>query len=521
LGIRDQESGVSDAARTPVPRPEQLPGPVDLWRSRGAQLASVLACLALAAGAGLYRIRTFDTLFHLAAGRWILREGRVPATDPFSFSFRGAPWVNHSWGFQVWIAALHRAGGFALLSLHQAIAAAMLAGLGLLAMRRQRELLPLAAPLMAAPVLAFREVLEARPHVLGFIGLSLTLLVTLQASAEQRPRLLAWLAPIYAGWAISHGSHLLAFVVVGAALPGLLLQPERARVVPWLLCLAALLGLCSWLAPSGLLQGREHFASGFLEGSVSEWYPVELGELLQHGSGLTFLACLALAWCGAALVHLRVGERGARFTRALYPLLLLATFTVLAFSSRRMIALLLFGAAPLWLPYASQALARALHALPGVPRLLPLALVACWSALFATLALAGAPFRSGLGLQEDRFPAAAVAAIQRQGHITRVYNAYNFGGYLMFEGVPPAGVFVDGRALTLYPPEFLASFERAYRDPELFETLVARFAIDGVLLPVDSERAAPLRAYLDRSPRWHGTFRDSIAVVYEHARSTH
>jgi hypothetical protein len=414
---------------------------------------------------------------------------------------------------------LHRVGGFALLSLHQAITATVLAGLGLAAIRRQRELLPLAAPLMTTPLLAFREVLEARPHVLGFIGLSLTLLVALEANAAQRPRLLAWLAPIYAGWAITHGSHLLALVVAAAALPSLLLH-DRKRVVPWLLCLASLLALCLWLAPSALLQGRAHIASGFLEGSVSEWYPVALGELLQHASGLTFLACLALTWSGAALVHLGAGERGSRFASALYPLLLLATFSVLAFSSRRMIPLLLLGAAPLWLPYASHALLRALHALPRVPRVLvPFGWIACWGALFAALALGGAMFQTGLGLQQDRFPSAAVAAIRRQGHITRIYNAYNFGGYLMFEGVPAAGVFIDGRALTLYPPEFLAMFERAYRDPDLFEALVERFAIDGALLPVDSERAAALRAYLDRSPHWHGTYRDSVAVVYERARS--
>jgi hypothetical protein len=480
-------------------------------------LLSTLACLMLAGWVGLYRIRTFDTLFHLAAGRLILRQGHVPTTDPFSFSFRGAPWLNHSWGFELLLAALHRVGGFALLSMHQALAAVILAAVGLASLRRERELLPIAAPLMAAPLIAFREVVEARPHVIGFIALALTLCVTLHSMSTRRPQRLVWLAPVYAGWAISHGSHLLAFVVVGAAVPGLLLR-DRRRLAPWLLCLCTLLALCLWLAPSALLQGREHLASGFLEGSVSEWYPVALGELLQHGSGLTFLAVLALAWSGAGLAHLRPDEQALRLARGLYPLLLLAGFSVLAFSSRRMIALLLLGAAPLWLPYASHASRRALHALPRAPCWLErLALASCFCALSAVLVLDGAAFQTGCGLAEHRFPSAAVASMRARARITRVYNAYNFGGFLMFEGFPPAGVFIDGRALTIYPPEFLATFERAYRNTSVFEALVQRFAIDGALLPTDSERSAPLRAYLDRSPRWHPTFRDRVAVVYERA----
>jgi hypothetical protein len=100
LELHDEGGSLSDAAHAPEPhRPPVQQQPLERGHappSRSAQLASVLACLALAACAGLYRIRTFDTLFHLASGRFIVRNGRVPTTDPFSFSFRGAPWINHS-----------------------------------------------------------------------------------------------------------------------------------------------------------------------------------------------------------------------------------------------------------------------------------------------------------------------------------------------------------------------------------------------------------------------------------------
>jgi hypothetical protein len=36
-----------------------------------------------------------DTYWHIAAGRWILDKGAVPATDPFSHSMPGAAWTAH------------------------------------------------------------------------------------------------------------------------------------------------------------------------------------------------------------------------------------------------------------------------------------------------------------------------------------------------------------------------------------------------------------------------------------------
>ena len=42
----------------------------------------------------------FDTWWHLAAGREIVRAGAVPKTDPFSFTRAGAEWIDHSWLWQ-------------------------------------------------------------------------------------------------------------------------------------------------------------------------------------------------------------------------------------------------------------------------------------------------------------------------------------------------------------------------------------------------------------------------------------
>src|ERR1700759_4818161 len=49
-----------------------------------------------------------DTGWHIRTGGEILRTGRVPVVDPFSFSRPGQPWFAWEWLSDVLFAALHR-----------------------------------------------------------------------------------------------------------------------------------------------------------------------------------------------------------------------------------------------------------------------------------------------------------------------------------------------------------------------------------------------------------------------------
>ena len=61
-----------------------------------------------------------DTGWHIRTGEWILKNGRIPATDLFSFTKFRQPWLAWEWLSDVSMAAVHRhfgLGGIALLSL--------------------------------------------------------------------------------------------------------------------------------------------------------------------------------------------------------------------------------------------------------------------------------------------------------------------------------------------------------------------------------------------------------------------
>jgi hypothetical protein len=48
-----------------------------------------------------------DTGWHIRTGEWILRNGRVPAVDIFSFTKAGQPWFAWEWLSDVLMAAIH------------------------------------------------------------------------------------------------------------------------------------------------------------------------------------------------------------------------------------------------------------------------------------------------------------------------------------------------------------------------------------------------------------------------------
>ena len=62
---------------------------------RQATHALGLALILLGGLAASTRIRAYDYFWHLGTGRWILHEGSIPRSDPFSFTAAGTPWVDH------------------------------------------------------------------------------------------------------------------------------------------------------------------------------------------------------------------------------------------------------------------------------------------------------------------------------------------------------------------------------------------------------------------------------------------
>ena len=104
-------------------------------------------------------------------------------------------------------------------------------------------------------------------------------------------------------------------------------------------------------------------------------------------------------------------------------------------------------------------------------------------------------------------PARAVAAVKASGK-SHVLNGYDFGGYMIAEGVKP---YIDGRT-ELYGEDFFVRHDKALtlNGVDTFFDLLREKDIDVTLLAP----AAPAVGLLDRLKSWKRVYADDVAVVH-------
>jgi hypothetical protein len=107
----------------------------------------------------------------------------------------------------------------------------------------------------------------------------------------------------------------------------------------------------------------------------------------------------------------------------------------------------------------------------------------------------------------ERYPVTAVDYIE-QANLTeaRIYNSYNWGGYLIWRGVP---VFVDGRA-DVYGDPFLFLYRETFEVQSTWQEPLDEYNVDYVLM----ERGTPLTAVLTISSDWTLAYEDEIAQIF-------
>jgi hypothetical protein len=428
-----------------------------------------------------------DTYWHIATGRWIWAHGAVPTTDPFSHTLSGAPWHAHEWLAELIIAGAYAALGWAGVVVLAALAVA--ASLVLLMRALERVARPTVA--LGATALSFYLMaahLTARPHVLALPVLVVWAAALVRAREESRaPSLL--LLPLMTLWANLHGGFVIGLGLAGALAPEAALTAEggqgrRAAILGWGrfvagAALASLLtpqGIAGWWFPFKLMSFR--FALDF----VGEWHAPVLGPTEPLVLWLAALVAFAL-WSGLSAPLFRV--------------LMVAGLIAMAMSHTRN-AELLAVLSPLLLAPSLTVPLR-----PGGPRGILSSGAAV--AVLLVVATAGAVLRGYAHENPAIAPAPALAAAKQAGLTGPVFNDYDFGGYLIFEGVP---VFVDGR-IDLYGDDFMRAYAAALDNKgDALLRLLDRYRVTWTLLKPGETAAA-----LDRDPRWERVYADASAVV--------
>jgi hypothetical protein len=484
--------------------PRNPAAPMTLSVANTAEAVSPMrGLLPLWVGAGIYALFLLagnrllidpDTMWQITVGQWIIDHRAVPETDVYSFTMRGQPWISTQWLAQVLFAKAYAISGWSGPVVLAATAIA--ATFALLAKFLSRHLSESTTLVFIAAALALTVPhLLARPHVLA-LPIMVMWVGELIAAADRRGAPSFRLLPLMALWANLHGGFVFGLVLVAPIALDAVLNAEvksrKSLILRWGgFGIAALVASCC--TPYGwnsLLASQKILALGSALPLIMEWKPADFGSLGPFELCLLLAIGLAL-WRGVTLPPLRI-------------VLLLGLLHMALAQGRAAEILALLAPLILAAPLAKQLSGTEAANSAAAPMRGVLVAGVAVALVAGTFVYASVhrfePHSRGS-------PVAAVAALKKL-NLARVFNDYDFGGYLIANGVAP---FIDGRT-ELYGEKFFVEHNAAsgLMEPENLFRLLDRYKIEATLMRTQSAATR----LLDHMDGWQKVYADDIATIH-------
>ena len=486
---------------------------------------ALFASLLLLVGVSSWRsIADLDYGIHLAGGRWIVSQGWVPSTDPFTWTIADHEYVAYHWLFQVLLYAADRLFGLAgPIALR---AAALVATFLFLAdVLRRRGAKPILAGVCGLPaILASEWRFVMRPELASTLFLAATIWVVERARSDD----IRWLwcfVPIQMLWINTHvfvfGWAVLFFYLlgdrlrtkaidgrclapIGAAAIALFLNPYHYRAVFYPLLLA------TRLDSDNLFAGQISELTSPFSLATDPRFPFTITLQLFCYKVLLGLASLALI---GLIRRRRFGE-----------ILMLLVFGALSVMAVRNIPLfvvagfpaIVFGLAALLPTHAGGKKARKQSL-----RRRRFGALLVWAtaalAMLMTMRVVGGGYYDE-GRRAVRFETAIaeeVLAVETADWIAahdlrgRGYNSLNVGGTLIWRD-PSRKIFIDGRN-EVSGEEFFRRYLALSR-PEGWKRLAPSYDLDYAVIA--HRHAMPLARVLHEDPLWRLVHADAVAAVF-------
>ena len=373
-----------------------------------------------------------DAFWDLATGRWELLHHAVLRRNLFSWHERGVPWVNNEWLWGVILdGAWRQFGPRGLLAVPLVGVLAFVMGLAVwYRLMRLRGWVWIGAMLFGT--LASFAFWNFRPQVWAY-GLAVWSLAGLeylrQRSPDQGRRTLTWLLPSlvvgFLFWLQIHGSWELLVLWAGlyAALAGRYRWTFAALA-------GALLVLALWANPWGpdyVWKAVFSSSSGAIANTIPEWHSPNFHRVFE---ALIVVPYLFLGrW------------RGRRQSQWL-SWVMWAGFGLAALYAVRFFPYLALGTGYAWADWEGKPL-RPLSWRVMEVGFAALAVIAFDQSVIAARTVARGNLVTGPLVSTGLEPVAVVQYMLKHGDTQRVLNAYRYGGYLTWVGIPD---WIDGRA---------------------------------------------------------------------------
>jgi len=448
----------------------------------------------LAAFAAVAPIRSYDYFWHLTTGRWIVEHHSIPRFDPLALASAHVPWINGEWLYQIILYALHGIAGDAGISILSAILAAAIFAIAILITSQDAGVALLISGVAfagASDRLGVRPAAAAALLIVIAIGLLGSRLRLVPLTIAYGVLTIVWinihpsalLAPVLALICIlqmrsADGSPAVPPEPALSAAEGARRQEKtrqraaggtageplqlrsgqalalrasalRTVILAAASAIALLVNPYGWNAILAPLRLTSEIHSGAFVNA--EWLP----------STFAFFPLLYVTIGAVVLLFLGTREKRANAWR-------FVIFALLAALAIRYVRNqgLYFAALPLLVPPIGNFSRRVSNAIAACA-LIPLA----WA------------FQHDVhrpGIDDERFPMRAVAALKSYNLAGNIYNVDQFGGLIEWTFYPERRALTDGRNELFR--DFIEADAVAHRDSRAWHSMIAKY---GLVLAVD------------------------------------
>jgi hypothetical protein len=467
-----------------------------------------------------------DLWWHLQSGRVMSETGQPLLTDTFSYTREGQPWVNHSWLGEVTLYGLYQLGGWTALSAWMGVMAVMAAVFLWMQVSGPAHL-KAAFILLASVVCA--PLWTPRPQFFSLVFLAF-LAWLVNRWMIKGGRTIWFVLPLFILWSNLHGGFVLGILYLITCSAGLVMdavmsygvdRTKSAHRAGILLALAAGGYLAAAVNPNGYRMWLIPFQTvgvGILRQFIQEWSSPDFHSVESWPFALFIIL---MVFCLA-----RQKERTS--FRKLLPSLL---FLLLGFYARRNMAAAAIVGIPVlldawnsmpvsdffsrfipvtWRDWINNYRKSQKQLTETQKKGLNLALVGLMGlACFIKLAAVGYPGLMSV-YESKYFPAEAVSYMRenKPSHPGRLFNSYNWGGYLIWKD-PQTKVYVDGRT-DLFGDEILGEWVTITQAGSGWQELLAKWNVTRIIIELNR----PLVAALPTAG-WVEQYRESQAVVFD------
>lgn len=469
-----------------------------------------------------------DSWWHLSTGEWIIGNRAVPNVDPFSYTQLGEPWYPPYWIMQV---SMH----FIFNSLGPGGVNLWTAGVVTLAFFFVWKACS-GGPFLKAFILILAATTSglywaARPYMLTFV-LGAVFIWILEDYRWGRNKRLFWLPILMILWVNGHGGFPVGFILWGIYTAGLILYYLTGRWelrrdpldqiqskewhrwgmvqdVRWMLIIGLLMVVAIALNPHGLQMYSYPFQTvsiSTLLQFVQEWKSPNFHDLQTNP--FIWMLLFALGIVGVNRRRIGTTDLGLFFV-----------FGYLGLYAARNVAIFAL-VAPVYITRMAQDLSVEFGRFIGhrpqetraefMPRwqkvlnsiMLTLVALIVLLRVFTVL-----PSQVNEVAFRKFLPVEAVSYIQTFQPEGRLFNHYNWGGYLLW-ALPEYPVFIDGRT-DLFGDEYVNLWLEISRGEEGWQDHLDSWDVNLVLIPPDF----PLVGLLELEG-WNRLYADQVAVLY-------